>query len=450
MIQREIIKNLNEWAQSEDRKPLVLRGARQVGKTTVVKEFAKQFDTFLSINLDLEQDCIPFLQHDDIFDIVNAIYQHCGKAKRGKTLLFVDEIQNSPKAIAKLRYFYEEIPELFVIAAGSLLESLIDTHVSFPVGRVEYMVLRPCSFLEFLNGIGEDFDADLLRNLDAQNIHQRLMARFFDYAVVGGMPAAVNVYSKKRDVFATDKVYNSLLISYMDDVLKYEKRNKSVNILRYIIQNGWNSASTAITFHHFAEGNYKSDDVADALRILERTLLLELVYPLTSTRFPFVPNHRKHPKLIWLDTGMVNYFSGIRKDLFSVSDITDVWRGRIAEHIVAQELIASDNDFLTKRLYWNKDKSTSSAEVDFVFPYKGMLIPIEVKSGHNAKLRSLHIFMDDAPHNIAVRVWSQPFSIDEVKTLNGKIFKLINLPFYYVGQLQKVLDKIQTDYSAYQ
>lgn len=441
MIQRDIISKLNEWAQSDDRKPLVLRGARQVGKTTAVKEFAKQFDTFLSLNLDLEQDRIPFLQHDDIRDITNAIYQHCGKAKNGKTLLFIDEIQNSPKAVAKLRYFYEELPDLYVIAAGSLLESLVDANVSFPVGRVEYMVMRPCSFLEFLNGIGENFDANLLRNLDAQNIHQRLMARFFDYAVVGGMPAAVSVYAKKRDVFATDKVYNLLLVSYMDDVMKYQKRNKSMNVLRYIIKNGWNSAAATITFHHFAEGNYKSDEVAEALRILERTLLMELAYPVTDTKLPFSPNHRKHPKLIWLDTGLVNYFTGIRKDLFSVTDISDVWRGRIAEHIVAQELIASDCDFLTKRMYWNKDKSASTAEVDFVYPYNGMLIPIEVKSGHNAKLRSLHIFMDEAPHDIAVRVWSQPYSVDEVKTLTGKVFKLINLPFYYVGQLEKILDK---------
>lgn len=441
MIKRDIINDLIDWSNEEDRKPLVLRGARQVGKTTIVKEFAKRFDTFLSINMDLEEDRSAFIQHDDIHDILNSIYHKCGKPKQGKTLLFIDEIQSLPKAVAKLRYFYEEIPELYVIAAGSLLETLIDTKISFPVGRVDYKVLRPCSFLEFLSAIKDDYDAELIKKLDANNVHTRLMSAFNDFAVVGGMPEAVNRYAKKKDVFAADEVYQSLLISYMDDVLKYEKRNSTINVLRFIIQKGWLSAGETITFNNFAEGNYKSADIAEALRILERAMLLELVYPTSSTQMPIMTNNRKRPKLIWFDTGLVNYFAGIRKDIFSVKDIADAWRGRVAEHIVAQELIASNHNFLTKRTFWNKDKDVSMAEVDFLFPYKGLVIPIEVKSGHNAKLKSLHIFMDSAPHDIAVRVWSQPFSTDEVRTNNGKMFRLINLPFYYVGQLEKVLEK---------
>jgi predicted AAA+ superfamily ATPase len=138
---------------------------------------------------------------------------------------------------------------------------------------------------------------------------------------------------------------------------------------------------------------------------------------------------------------LVNYLAGIQREVFSVSDIQDVWRGRIAEHVAAQELLTLSDSLLTKRIYWRRDKQGSEAEVDFVYAYNGLVIPIEVKSGHNSKLKSLHLFMDEAPHDIAVRVWSQPFSVDEIATKNGKKFRLINLPFYYVGVLEDVLKK---------
>ena len=156
---------------------------------------------------------------------------------------------------------------------------------------------------------------------------------------------------------------------------------------------------------------------------------------------PLLQNFRKHPKLIWLDTGLVNFYSGIQREVFSVSDIQDVWRGRIAEHVVAQELLALSDSLLAKRIYWRRDKQGSEAEVDFVYSYHGLAIPVEVKSGHNSKLKSLHLFMESAPHDIAVRVWSNPFTVDEIITPKGKRFKLINLPFYYVGVLDKILEK---------
>jgi len=158
-------------------------------------------------------------------------------------------------------------------------------------------------------------------------------------------------------------------------------------------------------------------------------------------QMPLLPNFRRRPKLLWLDTGLVNYYAGIQKEGFSIKNIEDIWRGRIAEHIVAQELLTLDDSLLTKRIFWRREKETSSAEIDFVYNFDSKAIPIEVKSGHNAKLKSLHLFMDECPHNIAVRIWSQPFSINEVSTSKGKKFRLFNIPFYYVGVLRKVLEK---------
>jgi predicted AAA+ superfamily ATPase len=137
---------------------------------------------------------------------------------------------------------------------------------------------------------------------------------------------------------------------------------------------------------------------------------------------------------------LVNYYSGIQRELFSAKDIQDVWRGRIAEQIVGQELLTLNDSVLARRYFWRRDKEGSEAEVDFVYKYNSMAIPIEVKSGHNSKLKSLHLFMDECPHRFAVRVWSQPLSADEVTTQNGKEFTLINLPFYYVGVLEKILE----------
>ena len=181
--------------------------------------------------------------------------------------------------------------------------------------------------------------------------------------------------------------------------------------------------------------------MSEAFQTISKAMLLELVYPISEPLLPAIPHFRRRPKLLWLDTGLVNYAAGVQKELFLADDIQDVWRGRMSEHIVGQELIANKLEVSAHRLFWHRDKQGSSAEVDFVCPYQGLLIPIEVKTGHNAHLKSLHLYMDEAPHNIAVRVWSKPFSKDEVKTLKGKTIKLLNLPFYYVAQIEKILQR---------
>lgn len=440
-MKRSILTKLREWKLSTNRKPLIIRGARQVGKTTVVKQFAEEFDCFLYLNLDRLSD-VRLFSEDNIRILLDKIYFHCHQQKiSGTTLLFIDEIQNSPAAIKQLRYFYEELPDLYVIAAGSLLETLINSHVSFPVGRVEYLALRPCSFLEFLDGIGEEFDSNAIVKFKGSYIHERLMNHFANYMLVGGMPAAVVRYAEKRDVLAVDSVFSSLLNAYKDDVEKYVPKNSAAAVVRLIISNGWTSAAEQITFNNFADSNYRSREIGEALHTIERALLMELVYPVTETKLPLMPNFRRRPKLIWLDTGLVNYAAGVRYEISNVDDILSVWKGRISEHIVAQELLANNYEFSSRRAFWVRDKEGSSAEVDFVFRYKNMLVPIEVKSGHNSKLKSLHIYMDNAPHDIAVRVWPQPFSVDNVVTPSGKPFRLINIPFYYVGLLDKVLDE---------
>jgi predicted AAA+ superfamily ATPase len=264
---------------------------------------------------------------------------------------------------------------------------------------------------------------------------------FTNFTIVGGMPAAINKYAVNRDVLSVDTIYETLLNAYIDDVEKYARNESIAQIIRYILKNGWGFAAERITFERFGNSNYKSREVSEAFRTIEKAMLLELVYPVTSAQIPLLTSMTHRPKLIWFDTGLVNYIAGVRESLFSVTDVMDAWRGRIAEHIVAQELISLKWQVSAHRQFWDRNKTQSSAEVDFVIQYKNWAVPIEVKSGHNAKLKSLHLYMEDAPHDIAVRVWSQPLSVDAVKTPMGKEFKLINVPFYYVCILEKVLEK---------
>lgn len=443
MINRKLITYLRKWKNENDRKPLVLRGARQVGKTTLVNEFAKDFEVYLRLNLDKAADRQLFEDYGEINTLISAVYLLNGQLKRDvPTLLFIDEIQNSPRAVAMLRYFYEEASWLYVIAAGSLLESLINRTISFPVGRVEYLAVHPCSFTEFLNGIGETFDENLVESLQAEAVHSRVMQQFRNFAIVGGMPAVIKKYAQMHDILACDKVYDSLLTSYSDDVEKYAHTDTLVQVVRFLIAEGWRYAGSTISFERFGGSNYRSREVGEAFRLLEKTMLLELVYPTTSSQLPILSARSRKPKLIWLDGGIANYVAGVRKELFSATDIQDVWRGMLAEQIAAQELIAHATSVNKHRQFWVREKTSSSAEVDFVIGYNGLVIPVEVKSGTNSKLKSLHLFMDEAPHDVAVRVWSNPLQVDTVTTIRGKTFRLINVPFYYVCVLEKVLGKI--------
>jgi uncharacterized protein len=443
MIRRNALQYLAHWKTNPSRKPLVLRGARQVGKSTLVEMFSVDFDVYLKLNLEKPYDCELFENYNDISELLKAIYFYNQKEiTTGTTLLFIDEIQNSSKALSMLRYFYEETPHIHVIVAGSLLESLLNQEkISFPVGRVEYFPIRPCSFTEFLDGIGEHFDKNLVEKTEADFVHDRLMQLFRDYALVGGMPEAVAQYAKKRDVLSISKIYESLLAGYIDDAEKYASNDAEINIIRHCLKAGWKKAAETITFEGFAGSQFKSRDMGNALRTLQKAFLLELVYPFVSTEMPAIQNLRKRPKLFWLDTGLVNYFSQIQTEVFFVKELSDLWRGRIAEHIAGQELICMNDSVLAERMYWRRDAQGSDAEIDFVIPYNSLLIPVEVKSGYASKMKSLHLYMNAVSHNFAIRIWQNKLSVDDIKTPDGKNFRLLNIPFYYISALNSLIGK---------
>ena len=444
MIERNIEKGLVRWMNNKYRKPLILRGARQVGKTTVVKNFSSRFENFLSINLEKKAALQLFESTDDVKKLLPLLFLYCNVKKReGKTLLFIDEIQNSPHTVSLLRYFYEELPELYVIAAGSLLETLLNRHIKLPVGRVEYLALHPCSFTEFLKATDNQRFIDFIHSgADIPvSFHTELMALFNTYSLIGGMPEAVSRYASEGDILSLSKTYNELLNSYKNDVEKYATNNTQAAVIRYILEEGWDFSGQAITLGGFAGSSYKARETGEAFRTLNKAMLLELVYPVTSVVMPAPSDLKKAPKLFWLDAGLVNYVAGIQKEYLFNRDLHGTWRGKAAEQIVAQELKALSADVGAKRNFWVRNKRGSTAEVDFIYKSEGLVIPIEVKNGHNAHLKSLHQFMAEANHDIAIRVWAGTYSIDDVKTNAGKVFRLINLPFYMIAALPDLVNR---------
>lgn len=442
MFRRSIIKELEKWRHKTNRKPLVIRGARQVGKTTLVRHFAVGYKQYIYLNLELPADRQPFEQFTDINTLLQALFFLKNKSyhKRQQTLIFIDEIQEVPEALNILRYFYEQVPEVSVIAAGSLLETIFNQKISFPVGRVDYLVIRPASFPEFLDALGETSAFEQLYNIPIPSFaHDKLMQLFHTYALIGGMPEIVQHYAAKRDITALAPIYESLITGYLDDVEKYATNNGEIQAIRHVIRASFAEAGKRIKFQGFGKSEYSSRTMGEALRTLEKALLLYLIYPNTSVTLPLLPDTRKSPRLQVLDSGMLNYFVGIQKDIIGTGDLSNIYGGTMIEHLAGQELLAAQYSSLSSLHFWTREKKTATAEVDFLFVWEGKLIPVEVKSGTEGTLKSLHLFMDDAPHNMAVRLYAGALNISSISTPAGKPFYLLNLPYYLASQLQNYL-----------
>lgn len=443
MFKRKLLLELEKWRQNIPRKPLVIRGARQVGKTTLVNQFAAQYEQYIYLNLELTEDKEPFENFTSIENLINTIFFLKNKtlSKKKSTLLFIDEIQEVPKALNILRYFYELAPEISVIAAGSMLETLFDKNISFPIGRVEYKVIRPVSFPEFLSAIGENAALEQLTQVPVAAFAQtKLLNLFHTYALIGGMPEIVQHYATYKDLVALGPIYDSLINGYMDDVEKYAKSNAQILHIRHCIQNSFAQAGKRIKFEGFGNSAYKSREMGESLRTLEKALLMQLVYPCTSASLPMVPDIKKSPRLQILDTGLLNYFVGIQKEIIGTDDLNSIYQGKLIEHLIGQELLAFQYNALSALHFWVREKKESTAEVDYLFQYDGLIIPIEVKSGKEGTLKSLHSYMDIAPHNFAIRFYAGALNISDAITQNGKQYKILNMPYYLGSQIEKYFD----------
>ena len=441
-INRHIFSELTSWKKSSDRKPLILRGARQVGKTTLIHQFAKSYKNRILLNLELAKDKRFFTDFENIQTIVEAllISHNVSTSEKGNTIIFIDEIQEAPEAISMLRYFFEMEPEIHVIAAGSLLEHAMRKVKSFPVGRVKMLYMFPINFPEFLSAIGNTALLDQLNTIPIRDVaHKTLLDLFNRYAIIGGMPEVVRKYVETLNIADLPTIYESIWETYKEDVVKYAANNSEARIIKHIMSTAHFELDSRIKFQNFGNSNYRSREVGEAFRNLDDAKVIQLIYPTTDSSPPLLPDLKKSPRLQFLDTGLINHELNIQVEMLAMEDLNNAYRGAVIPHLVAQELLSLSTFKTVKPIFWVREKNQSSAEVDLVVQFNKLVIPIEIKSGKEGKLKSLHQFIEDAPHPYAVRMYAGKFSIEQHSTRSGKQYFLMNLPYYLSTKLYEYL-----------
>ena len=402
--------------------------------------FASEFAVFLNVNLEVATDRAIFEKLDSVTDILNAIYLHKNVApKEGNTLLFIDEIQESPQAIQLLRYFYEQLPDLYVIAAGSLLEFSLKAVPSFPVGRVEYLCLHPLDFEEYLVALEYKMAIDQLNQVPtAEFALDTLLKLFHEYAIVGGMPEVVQLYAKTKNIASIKPIYEQLWQSYKDDVEKYARNKTERNVIRHIIDKAAHE-NDRIKFEKFGQSNFRSREVGEAMRTLDMAKIIQLIYATTSLIPPITTDLKKRPRLQLLDTGLLNHAMGLQGEMIGIKDLSDFYRGKIIQHLVTQQLIAIHENPSYKPHFWVRESKDANAEVDLVFQYGKYIVPIEVKSGEQGRLRSLHQFVERTNHPYAVRLYANKLKVEKSITPGGKEYLLLNLPYCLANKLPQYI-----------
>lgn len=370
-----------------------------------------------------------FLSRNKIFD------------KKNSTLIFIDEVQENPKVLSALRYFYEDFPHLHVVVSGSLLEFALENLEHVPVGRVEYAELHPLNFEEFLCGENAQAILNILKEVPIKNeLLGPIFQKFHTYAMIGGMPKITSTYLNDQNLSRVVNLYASIITAYKSDTEKYAQNNTQRKILRHIMNTAPFEIDNRIKLANFGGSSFKSREVKEAISALEKAKILELVYPTTNTSIPAYPDFKKSPRLNFLDIGLVNFQLGLHKELLNIKDLNDSSRGKLVQQIVMQEL-KSISYLPNKKLnFWVRDEQGTSSEIDIVYPYQNMLIPIEIKSGASGTLRSLHEYMDRCTHNFALRFYGGKISVETLKTNKGKEYKLLNLPYFLAARLDNYLE----------
>ncbi len=437
---RKIESELWRWKNTANRKPIVLRGARQVGKTFVVNQFAQNFDYFIDINLERPKERDLFSGFNTGRELVERILLYKGqKIDTRSTLLFIDEIQHSAEAVKSLRYFYEDVKDLCVIAAGSLLEVFSKREgFSFPVGRVKTLFLYPVTFMEYLQAQNPPLAEKLLHldGLKDSSFYVQLLDAFNAYAFVGGMPEALAAYAETGSYSAVREIYDAIFMGYIEDAEKYSNLAKA-KYLTHAIDRAPLYAGERITYEKFGESSFRSREMKEAFDVLERALIVYRARPSVSTQIPIIEKLRKAPKLFFLDVGLVNYRIGF-KEFFSNKSLDNVYQEKISEQVAAQEIVAQTFRPPSLR-FWIREKG--AAETDFLYPFKDLIIPVEVKSGKTGKLKSLNMFMENSHHPYAIRVYSGKSRIDQIQLPSGKKYQLCSIPYYMLSKLDDVIEQ---------
>lgn len=439
-MKRRLEQALIEWKTSKQRSPLLLRGARQVGKTYLVEAFARDhFEKIISINFEKNPEYAKCFTTFEVTEIMQKISVYYGTAiEAGRALLFLDEIQACPRAIQALRYFKEEMPELHLIAAGSLLEfALQEPGFKMPVGRIQYLYLKPLSFMEYLEAIQkftwiEAIQTATLSKPIPDILHHALLNEMKVYMMLGGMPAVINHRMDEGVTGAFQQTQHHIIETYVDDFAKYASMAKQVHLKTVFDQ--LPRLIGQQTKYHTINPDVQSRFLKEAIHCLELAGVVHRVYAASATGLPLNAqlNMNKY-KLFFLDVGLLAAKSGLLASVLMSDDLLLVNRGEMAEQLVCQELLAYQPAYKRADVqYWTREKKSSQSEVDFVIQCGTHIVPIEVKAGAIGRLKSLQVMMQEKNLAFGVRVSQLPLSYDA----NKRIF---SLPFYLLSELERLI-----------
>ena len=446
MLTRDAAAYLDQWGRRPTRKPLVVRGARQVGKTHLVEHWGRSaFSSIVTIDLERERDLHRVFEQPDPARLVQEIsVLKNARIVPGETLLFLDEIQACPRALAALRYFHELLPALHVVAAGSLLDfALRDFAHPMPVGRVEYLFLHPLSFSEFVRategpGLAGAIEACLPAVAIAPAIDARLKEALRHYLFVGGMPEAVQAHAAGAPLLDIQRIQSSITATMEDDFAKYGSRAQQ-DLLRVALRHVARNVGRKIKFANVSSER-RAADVRAALNLLALGRVIHLVHHSAANGVPLGAEvDDKRFKAVFLDCGLVNRVCGLQ--LSPVGDLLTVNEGALAEQFVGQELRASGLPFEDGPLYyWHREARNANAEVDYLVAAGGRVMPVEVKAAAGGALRSVFQFARDKGRGQAIRLYLGPAG-EEVLRIPGsgpETVRVLSLPLYLAGQVQRL------------
>ena len=461
MYCKRLIDNyLSEWASRDTHKPVLLRGARQVGKSTAVKELSKKFDSFVEINFE-KQPKYKILFDDDldvkrIVPQISAIYGT--SIKPGQTLLFLDEIQECPRAIMALRFFKEDMPELHVIAAGSLLEFALKELPTFGVGRIHSMFMYPMTFDEFLEANGQQLLIETRNEASIDNplpepIHNKLVDLLRTYMLVGGMPEAVKTWVEYHDYIRCQEVQDDIVVTYEDDFPKY-KKNVDPTLLRRTLRSVAVQAGKKFVYTKVGL-DYKTAEVKKAVELLT---LAGILHPVTHTDANGLPlgseEDKSYQKMLLLDTGLLLRL--LNMSLGDVSELTTqiltasatdlANKGPMAEMVVGLEMLHNMSPNIRHELYyWVRHAKNSQAEIDYIATYLQTVVPIEVKADTQGGMKSLWAFMRDKRLHYAIRCSMENFGkFDYVDNqANNEVRHVRICPMYAIARIEEIKQSIE-------
>jgi len=447
-MRRQAILFLEQWLTEADRKPLVLRGARQVGKTWLVRELARiSGKTLIEINFEKMPQVVDKFTSNDPKEILLQLSSLMDNPiEIDSSILFLDEIQAAPTLFAKLRWFAEDLPQLPLIAAGSLLEFLLAEHsFSMPVGRIEYCYIEPLSFEEFLlahrkQNLYDYLQAFQIDMLIPESLHQQFTTLFKEYLFVGGLPAAVASWRNERDLSKISKIHLNLLATYRDDFAKYHGR-LAIARLEEVMEAVPKMLGQKCVYSRINK-EVQSAMIKQAIDLLEKGRICHAVKYTAANGVPLGAElNQKHGKEIFLDMGLCNSLLGLNlHTLTEVAEITLINQGGVAEQVVGQGLRTINPFYVEPKLYyWVRDEKGSSAEIDYIIAHGNKIIPIEVKAGATGSLKSLHLFMELKKLSLAVRFNSDLPSKTQVAIKDHREYTLLSLPFYLLGQIYRLL-----------